>query len=192
MNSHPVPATPAWKIAPTLRALTAGGVIAYPTEAVYGLGCLPEAGPVHRLLAMKRRSPRKGLILVGAHPGQFRQYIDFSDSRVDWQQVLSSWPGPVTWLLPARTAIPRWLRGDHPALAVRVSAHPAVQALCRRAGAIISTSANPAAQAPARDASRVRAYFGRELDALLVSPLAGQLRPTEIRDGLSGIVVRAG
>lgn len=188
---HAGPAIAPWKIASATRALARGGIIAYPTEAVYGLGCLPERRPVERLLSLKRRSPRKGLILVAATAGQLTAYVDFDDSRIDYEQVLASWPGPVTWLLPARRGIPRWLTGDHVSLAVRVSAHPAVQALCRRSGAIISTSANTSARPPARSALQVRACFGRKLDYVLSGRSGGQSKPTEIRDGFSGAVVRS-
>jgi len=186
-GTRPVP----WKIAPAVRALAAKGVIAYPTEAVYGLGCVPEYRPVMRLLRIKRRSARKGLILVAASATQLEEYIFYPDSR-SRDQVLATWPGPVTWLLPARTRVPAWLRGEHPTLAVRVTAHPLVRALCEQAGPLISTSANPATAAPARDAARVRAYFGRQLDGLLVGPLGDRTRPTEIRDAFSGRVIRPG
>lgn len=181
-----------WKLAPAWRALARHGVIAYPTEAVYGLGCLPEREPVVRLLKMKRRSPRKGLILVAANSDQLAGYVDFSDDRVDFSQVLSSWPGPVTWLLPARPGIPKWLIGDHTSLAVRISDHPLVQALCARAGMLVSTSANPAGLQPARDTARVRAYFGGQLDCVLSGRLGNRQKPTEIRDAVRGTVVRPG
>ncbi len=181
-----------WKLAPAWRALARHGVIGYPTEAVYGLGCLPEREPVARLLRMKRRSPRKGLILIAANPAQLSDYVDFSDDRIDFSQISSTWPGPVTWLLPARPGLPKWLIGDHIRLAVRVSDHPLVQALCVRTGALVSTSANPAGSPPARDAARVRAYFGGQLDYVLSGRLGKQQKPTEIRDAVSGEIVRQG
>lgn len=183
---------PPWRIAPALRALAGGGVIAYPTEAVYGLGCLPDDGEaVAHLLRMKRRSPRKGLILVAADLAQLAPYIEFPDDSVR-ERVLATWPGPVTWLLPARSTVPDWLTGAHPTLAVRVSAHPVVQALCRAAGPLVSTSANPAGAEPARSAARVRGYFGRQLAVVVPGALGGLARPTEIRDARSGRQLRPG
>lgn len=182
---------PAWRIVPAVRVLTAGGVIAYPTEAVYGLGCLPSAAAVQRLLRIKRRSPRKGLILAAASAAQLDDYVIYPDDATR-QRVLATWPGPVTWLLPARRGVPVWLRGEHPVLAVRVSAHPAIQALCQRVGPIISTSANPADRPAARSAARVRAYFGPQLDYVLSGRLGDSRRPTEIRDAASGAVIRPG
>lgn len=182
---------PMWWIAPALRALLHNGLIAYPTEAVYGLGCLPVREPVTNLLRLKRRSPRKGLILVAASTTQLEDYIQFPDNRTR-SKVLATWPGPVTWLLPARRGVPGWLRGKHPTVAVRVSAHPVVQALCRKAGPLVSTSANPEGLPPARHATRVRAYFGSHLDWILPGALGGQQLPTEIRDAVSGAVIRPG
>lgn len=175
-----------------MTALAGGGVIAYPTEAVYGLGCLPdEDEAVDRLLHMKRRSARKGLILVAADVDQLVPYIEFSDAAMR-ERVLVTWPGPTTWLLPVRPAVPPWLTGAHSTLAVRVSAHPVVQALCRAVGPLISTSANPAGAAPARTAARARSYFGRQLAAVVPGALGGLAQPTEIRDAVSGRQLRSG
>ncbi len=176
---------------PAVRAVSAGGVIAYPTEAVYGLGCLPEYRPVSRLLHLKQRSPRKGLILIAASVDQLQKYVVFPDEGTR-QQVMATWPGPVTWLLPARRGVPAWLTGDHPTLAVRVSAHPLVRALCHKTGALISTSANRAGANPARDAARVRAGFGRRLDCVLIGSVGDSHKPTEIRDAATGAVIRPG
>lgn len=176
-----------------VRVLRRGGLIAYPTEAVYGLGCAPlDADAVLRLLALKQRPPEKGLILVAADFAQLEPYLLPLDAVLE-RQVAASWPGPVTWLLPARPEVPRWLRGHHDSLAVRVSAHPLVHALCAAfGGPIVSTSANPAGQRPARDALTVQRLFGARVDRILHAPLGGLGRPTEIRDGRSGRIVRAG
>jgi L-threonylcarbamoyladenylate synthase len=169
-----------------------GGVIAYPTEAVYGLGCAPlDAHAVRRLLALKQRPEQKGLILVAASFAQLAPFVVELAPR-QMQAVYASWPGAVTWLLPARRGVPAWLTGRHATLAVRVTAHPLTSALCRRAGALVSTSANPAGLPPARSALAVRRYFGNSLDALLVGPLGQAARPSTIRDARDGRVVRSG
>ncbi len=176
---------------PAVRAVAAGGVIAYPTEAVYGLGCLPDDRPISRLLRLKQRSPRKGLILVAASAEQLMPFVEFPNTATR-RQVLATWPGPVTWLLPARRGVSTWLAGAHVTLAVRVSAHPVVQALCRYAGPLVSTSANRAGADPARDAARVRAGLGPSLDYVLAGRVGDSRRPTAIRDALSGALIRAG
>lgn len=174
------------------RALRAGGVVAYPTEAVWGLGCDPEnAHAVQGLLDLKQRPMHKGLILIGASFEQVRPYIGpVPHARL--LQVQHSWPGPNTWLLPASKKVPRWIRGDSELVAVRVTAHPLAAALCYVfGGALVSTSANLSGRPPARSALRVRRQFGSQLDFVLPGATGGLARPTPIRDALSGQLLRA-
>jgi L-threonylcarbamoyladenylate synthase len=168
-----------------------GGVVAYPTEAVYGLGCDPRDGAaVRRLLALKARPEGKGLILIAAAWSQLEPYVrDLEPERM--AVIHATWPGPVTWLLPARPETPRWLTGDHATLAVRVTAHPMAAALCQRwGGALVSTSANRASRPPARTALGVRRALPSGLDYLLSGPCGGAARVSSIRDGRTGAVLR--
>lgn len=175
-----------------VKTLNQGGIIAYPTEAVFGLGCLPDdVYAVARILSLKGRSVIKGLILVAASPEQFDSYVDYPDDKLR-QKVSASWPGPVTWVLPAKTNVPGWITGYKDTVAVRVSAHPVVQALCKEAGVIVSTSANPARKTPATNAFRVRGYFGNEIDYILSGNTGDKQLPTEIRDAISAKVLRSG
>jgi L-threonylcarbamoyladenylate synthase len=171
--------------------VSAGGLVAYPTEAVYGLGCDPDDGEaVRRLLALKARPEAKGLILIGADWAQIEPYV-VPLGRLRMAVIRATWPGPVTWLLPARPTTPRWLTGNHATLAVRVTAHPLAAGLCRRwGGALVSTSANVASRPPARTALAVRLALGPGLDYVLAGPCGGQARPSRIRDGLTGAVLR--
>lgn len=175
------------------RLLRAGGIVAYPTEAVYGLGCDPlNPQAVSRLLAIKHRPWRKGLILIAASPQQLEPYLEPVAPALQ-EQLSRSWPGPVTWLLPAREAVPRWLRGEHRTLAVRVTAHPLASALCEAfGGPLVSTSANLAGHAPARSALRVQGKLGGQVDYILHGSLGESEKPTEIRDARTGRIVRAG
>ncbi|MBB1473477.1 Sua5/YciO/YrdC/YwlC family protein [Luteimonas sp. MC1782] len=174
-------------------ALRRGGIVACPTEAVWGLGCDPfNEVAVLRLLALKQRAVGKGLILVAAEAAQL-------DGLVDWQAlpgarrdaVLASWPGPHTWVVPAARRVPRWITGDHDSVAVRVSAHPQVAALCRAfGGALVSTSANPGgAPAPRTRAEGDPTLFAA-VDAVLDGDTGGLDRPTPIRDACSGTGLR--
>lgn len=178
---------------PAVRALRARGLIAYPTEAVFGLGCDPnDEAAVLRLLAAKHRRVEKGLILAAADLDQLLPYITPLDA-VRTERLRDTWPGPVTWLVPASDRCPTWIRGRHSAVAVRVSAHPVVRDLCRRfGGPIVSTSANRAGREPARDARSVRRAFGPVLDAIVNAPVGGAEKPSEIRDLASGRIIRAG
>jgi L-threonylcarbamoyladenylate synthase len=175
-----------------VNALHWGGVIACPTEAVWGLGCDPDnEQAVMRLLALKRRSVHKGLILVAATQQQFGFLL--ADLPVEQRDTLSSgWPGPATWLVPHRGRVPDWIHGEHDTVAVRVSAHPVVSALCRAwGGPLVSTSANPAGARAALAPFQVKRYFGEQLDCLLPGAVGSAGRPTGIRDLASGQIIRA-
>ncbi|HHJ13455.1 MAG TPA: tRNA threonylcarbamoyladenosine biosynthesis protein RimN [Gammaproteobacteria bacterium] len=169
------------------RCIRTGGIVAYPTEAVFGLGCDP-ANPqaVARLLALKRRPPGKGLILVAASRAQLDPWMAPLPPRLR-QRLDASWPGPHTWLVPASDNCPDWLTGCHDTLAVRVSAHPGVQGLCRAAGmAIVSTSANRSGRPPARSLLEIRLAFGTGVDDCLPGALGGLEAPTRIQDLKTG------
>ena len=180
-----------WHLREAVRILHAGGVIAYPTEAVYGLGCDPQdAAAVERVLNLKRRPVEKGVILIAADIAQLEGYVDLSPAL--YSQVSGSWPGPTTWLLPAGPRARPWLTGGRDTLAVRVTAHPQASELCRAfCGPVVSTSANPGGRRPARTALGVRVRFGaRALDLILAGKTGPQKNPTEIRDARSGRILR--
>lgn len=181
-----------YQLARAVSVLDSGGVIAYPTEAVFGLGCDPlNEAAVRRILTIKRRLPAKGLIVIAADLAQLTPLIEPLDVQ-SRAKLEATWPGPVTWLLPVRRWVPDWLTGRHSTLAVRVSAHPVTAALCRQwGGPLVSTSANRSAQPPARSLLAVRKRLGREVDLIVPGSVGGAERPTEIRD-LRGRVVRAG
>lgn len=187
---HAVTPTPA-NLRRAVAVLKRGGIIAYPTEAVYGLGCDPQnASAVRRLIAIKHRIAHKGLILVGASLAQFRPWLRTMNGEQQ-TRMLASWPGPITWLVPARPNVPRGLRGQHASLAVRVSAHATVRALCEAwDGPLVSTSANISGLPAARTVSEVRRYFGRRVDYIVSGTLGGAAKPCEIRDAITGAVVR--
>ncbi len=174
-------------------AVRAGGLVAYPTEAVYGLGCHPRnTRALRRLLALKARPRHLGLILIAATPRQLEPFIRWPDAATR-DRVLATWPGPVTWVLPARHGVSPWLRGRHRGLAVRVTDHPLAAALCRRAGtALVSTSANRHGRAPVRRAADLPRALRGGIDCLLAGPTGGRARCSEIRDAASGRVLRAG
>ena len=132
----------------------------------------------------------KGLILVAANLSQ----IDFLLSDLEDQQLqtlATSWPGPATWLLPHKGRVPSWICGDHNTVAVRVSNHPVVSALCTAwGGPLVSTSANPGGAQPAREAYQVRRYFGQRLGYLMPGRTGSGGKPTSIRDLISGQIIR--
>jgi len=173
------------------QCLREGAIIAYPTEAVYGLGCDPQnERAVRRLLALKQRPASAGLILIGDRYEQFLPYIA-AISPEEHNRAFSAWPGAVTWLFPRASGVPDWLAGRHQTIAVRLTAHSACRALCSAfGGAIVSTSANPRGEPPARSVQTVLAYFGGELAGILEGELGDSERPSEIRDLATGRIIR--
>ncbi|WP_058914321.1 L-threonylcarbamoyladenylate synthase type 1 TsaC [Entomohabitans teleogrylli] len=185
---------PAGPIADMVRVLKQQNVIAYPTEAVFGVGCDPDSeAAVMKLLELKQRPIDKGLILIAADFEQLRPYINDSVlTNVQRADVFSRWPGPVTFVFPARTETPHWLTGRFDSLAVRVTDHPLVIALCRAFGKpIVSTSANLSGLPPCRTTSEVMAQFGKDFP-VLDGETGGRRNPSEIRDALTGELFRQG
>ena len=184
---------PLLSIPEAATALQTGGVIAYPTEAVWGLGCDPrDETAVLRLLAIKQRTVDKGLILIASQYEQLRPFLDITAVPTErLAEVLASWPGPHTWVIPAAIGAPRWITGAHASIAVRISAHPLVIELCNAyGGALVSTSANRAGQpaALAREALDPRVLEG--VDGWVAGETGGLGAPTAIRDALTGAAIR--
>ncbi len=176
-----------------VEALNHGGVIAYPTEGVWGLGCLPEdEQAVNRILALKKRHWSKGLILIAAGIDQVSPYLEGLTVE-EIEQLRDIWPAPITYLVPDNGTCPRWIKGEFKTVAIRVSDHPVVQALCNAAGsALVSTSANPAEVEPARSEQEARVMFGDGVDHYVPGALGGQSGPSEIRWLRGGEVIRPG
>lgn len=174
-----------------VAVLQKGGIIAYPTEAVFGLGCDPDNEVIlKRLLRLKLRPVDKGLIIVAASFDQLLPYIrpltDKQKHKLD-----STWPGSVTWLLPVSDSVSGLLCGKHKTIAARVTAHPIASTLCQRYGKpIVSTSANLSGQAPARSAKEVKMQFKDQIDFIVDGEVDLEANPSEIRDILTGKITR--
>lgn len=173
--------------------LAEGGVIAYPTEAVYGLGCDPDKeSAVREILELKSRPASAGLILIADRMERFAPYVSPVGRDLE-ARALAAWPGPVTWLFPRAPGVPDWLAGVHETIALRVTAHAGCRALCEAfGGPIVSTSANPRSEEPARSAEQVARFFPDQLCGIVAGELGGGDQPSEIRDLASGRVLRKG
>ena len=169
-----------------------GQIFAYPTEAVFGLGCDPQnKEAVYKILELKNRPVEKGMILIASDFNQIAPYIRFNElPEATQQKVLNSWPGPVTWLLPKSDYTPDWVSGDSSMVAIRITAHPLVRLMCEHLQQpIISTSANPATADPAKTPEQLRAYFGNEL-AIVSGELGKQTSPSKIFHSLTLETIR--
>jgi len=184
-----------FRIQRAVHTLREGGLIAYPTEGVWGLGCNPDnPDAVQALLQLKQRPVEKGLILVAASMDQFEAYLQ-GMSKAQLDTLEKSWPGPNTWLVPANEYVPDWISGGQPTVALRVSAHPVIKALCEGFGAaIVSTSANISGKRAARSLLEVQLQFSApaaEHVTLVLGSLGDQNKPTTIRDLVTGNIVRS-
>ena len=170
------------------RVLLDGGVIAYPTEGVYGLGCIPDdVAAVMRILEIKERDADMGLVLIVSDIGQLEGWIDVAEDAVPE----SSADKPVTWIVPATARVPYWIRGRHESIAVRQTEHPVARALCEATdSALVSTSANISGRQPARNVHLLRRQFGDLVDYIVPGDLGGAAGASEIRDLLTGKVLR--
>lgn len=179
-----------WRLRQINQTIQAGGVIAYPTEAVWGLGCNPwQAEAVERLLTIKQRPVHKGVILVAGAIEQFDFLLwDLPDAQL--ARLRLSWPGPNTWLVPHQDRLPAWVTGQHQTVALRVSDHPLIRQLCAVSGPLVSTSANPAGRPPARSRLRIEQYFHAQLDAIVPGALGGRRNPSIIRDVRTEQIIR--
>ena len=179
-------------IEPACQSLKQGEVIAYPTEAVWGLGCDPNnKKAVEKILQLKDRPIHKGLILVGADIEQFAPILNrLSCNQLD--TLRATWPGHITWLIPdPDELIPKWIKGSHQSVAVRVSAHPIVQELCTSfGGPIVSTSANKAGEAEIRSRLILEEKFAARISCIVSGELGNAEEPSEMRDLLSGKLLR--
>jgi L-threonylcarbamoyladenylate synthase len=177
--------------AAALRAhLRRGGLIAYPTESCYGLGCDPRnVRALKRLIRLKGRSAAKGMLLIADHFKRLRPFVRVL-APADRTRLQRTWPGPVTWVVPASSACPALLTGGRPTVAVRVTAHPGAARLCRALGmALVSTSANKSGQKAAKTAAECRRIFGARV-RVVAGRIGRRRRPSTLIDLATGTVLR--
>lgn len=168
-----------------------GGVITYPTEAVFGLGCDPlNESAVNKILELKVRPMSKGMILIAASLEQLLPFIDCNEQQLHrLRQVPDQ---PTTWLVRKSHRVPEWITGKHDKIAVRITQHPIAKALCQQLQSpLVSTSANPAGHKPAKNLLRVRQYFLDAVDFYVPGKTGSLKKPTQIRDIENDTVIRS-
>lgn len=182
-------------LAEAVKAFHESQVFAYPTEAVFGLGCNPLSVPaLERVISIKGRSANKGLILIAGDLTQLTSFL--APIEDEWQHQFDQfWPGPFSFIVPLANDLPfevrRLLTGERGTIAVRVSNHPTVASLCRRCNsALVSTSANRSGQPALRDAVHVHEEFGDELAAIVEGEVGNEEKPSRIIDVRTGAILR--
>lgn len=172
-------------------AIRSGNIIAYPTEAIYGLGCDPDnQAALQKLLELKSRDKNKGLIVIASQWEQLEPFVNTSDQSI-LERARNSWPGPVTWIMPASKRCTPLLTGDRSTLAVRVSAHNVVRQLCDCCGhALVSTSANISGEQPLNTPEELNAAFGSGIAGVVAGELGTLDNATSIFDASTGVQLR--
>ncbi|PIV14474.1 MAG: tRNA threonylcarbamoyladenosine biosynthesis protein RimN [Gallionellales bacterium CG03_land_8_20_14_0_80_55_15] len=170
--------------------LKAGGLIGYPTESCYGLGCDPaHRAAVLRLLKLKQRQQRKGLIIIAYSYKQVARYVR-PITPAEQVSLRNDAAQAITYLLPAKPSTPRWLRGEHDTLAVRLTAHPFARQLCRGVhGALVSTSANRSGMIPAKTYTECQRMFGKDV-WVLPGWVGKRKQPSRIVSWADGKILR--
>jgi L-threonylcarbamoyladenylate synthase len=170
--------------------LKRGGVIAYPTESCFGLGCDPRnVRALKRLIQLKGRSATKGLLLIADHFKRLQAFVRPLNAD-DRARMRRSWPGPVSWAVPASAACPPLLTGGRATIAIRVTAHPIAARLCRSLGmALVSTSANKSGKKPAQTTAECRRIFGARV-RVIDGRIGQRRRPSTLIDLATGTELR--
>ncbi|MBX9705747.1 MAG: threonylcarbamoyl-AMP synthase [Gammaproteobacteria bacterium] len=171
--------------------LKKGGVIAYPTESVYGLGCDPfNEAAVQRLLEIKQRPVEKGLILLASDWEQLKPYIDTSMLSAEKLAAIKA-TTHTTWLFPKTKNVPAWIHGNSQEVAVRVTTLPLAKELCQAFGKpIVSTSANFSGEDPVKYFADLDTALIDHLDYVLEGETGPLAKPTIIKNAMDGRVIR--
>lgn len=194
LKNSGLPLTVQYKVQEAAQTLKDGGVIVCPTEGVYGLSAVvTNSAAITRVISMKKRALNKGLIVVAADVAMLEGIVNFSALSADSLRLLhEKWPGHATFIVPTHMQINPLLTGGRNTLAVRVTAFPLLQAVCREAGGpLISTSANISGSEPLQTLEELRATFASSVDYILDEPCQGLHKPSTIYDAISGAILRA-
>ena len=156
-----------------------GGIIAYPTDTVYGLGCDPfNPNAVAQLNNIKQRKSDKQFILLASDIEQIKPLAFITEQQ---QSSIMQQQEPTSWIAEAKPSAPVWLCSDEHTVTFRISQHSEAQHLCHTLGhAIISTSANLSKKSPAKNALELHKHFHFSLDKILASNQKLNAKPSKI------------
>jgi|TARA_B110000967_G_C18830463_1_gene533792 L-threonylcarbamoyladenylate synthase len=181
-----------WAINRLSHQIELGAVIAYPGDTIWGFGCHPLLKvSVDRILQIKQRSASKGLILLSSELEFCLPYISSDLSKNEVTRLKKTTTQPTTWLIPASHNCPSWLRGGFSTIAIRITSHPFIKALCTELESpIVSTSANLSGKTTIRNSIQARRLFANKLDYIINGYQPGTGRPSEIQSLKSGDIIR--
>ena len=168
----------------TTKILKEGGIILYPTEGVWGLGCDPfNQTAVKRLLKLKGRPISKGLILITVNWSMVRELINLN---LKDYPIIGEATEPTTWVFPATSAVPPWIRGDFDSVAIRATTHEIAREICQQfGGAVVSTSANISSSPPATRLEDIDQSILDRVDYVVLGEVGRLAKPSRICDVLT-------
>lgn len=156
-----------------------GGIIAYPTDTVYGLGCDPyNADAVEKINLIKQRPLNKYFILLASDIKQVQPLLHTTKAQ---QKLITQSDEPTSWIVNASPNAPEWLTNKSHTITIRISHSPTVQKLCSALGhPIISTSANISGRRPAKNALELYQFFYKKVDKILLANKPLTTKPSKI------------
>lgn len=174
-----------------VQILKKKGVIAYPTEAMFGLGCdINSETAIKKILDLKKRSWEQGLIIVASSWDQV-SHLTTKIPEENYNKVFDSWPGHTTWVFPASNMAPRYITGTHNTIAIRISNHPLAYEICLTFnGPIVSTSANIQGQKPAINSTEVKNTFISGIDYICPGEIGENAKASTIIDATTLKILR--
>ena len=173
------------QIIQAVNLLKRGGIVATPSESSYGLSCqLNNKQAIEKIFKLKNRPTHKGFILIAYHWDLFKHIVKLDgipDTHL--QKMLSSWPGPVTWIIPLKKLYHHLFIEESTSVAVRITQHPVLKKLSELLNSpIISTSANLSNNPPATTKIQVEKYFNDQVDFIFQTEKPCNNPPTKIFD----------
>lgn len=180
----------------TIESIQRDGVVAFPTDTVYGIAAsLTAPTALRRIFDVKGRTPSKTLPILMASPAVLQQLTDHADPRLVALAV-RFWPGPLTVIMPGKSNLPPEVLAEDGTIGVRVPDHSVALTIASRCGgAIAVTSANQSGSPPALKADDIQDRFGEMIDIVLDGGISrGGRASTVIRvtDDREIVVVREG
>lgn len=163
--------------------LKCGGVIGYPTETVYGIGCSAFNGnAVDRIIQLKNRDRSKAMIIIAGDTVQVRELVTSIPEEAE-RLIENFWPGPLTIVFEASSLLKDFAFGKSKTIAIRIPDSVICMELIKESGfPIISTSANISGQPPATSAEQVADYFGTQLDLIVDGGPSQEIHPSTVVD----------
>jgi len=181
-----------YRIKKAVNTVKLGGIIIYPTEAVFGIGCDPNnIDALKKVIDIKSRDSQKGLIIVASKFEQILDYIKPLPKDIE-DRLKTNWPAQTTYIFPASDILSDYLiGGNNRTVAIRVSQNKYIKKLCDLLGhPLVSTSANISGMESITSYKQAKREFQNKVDYILPGKVDINLKPSKIVDIFTSRVLR--